>query len=143
MEESQGWVIIWGHGPLFVPPSALSAFPGPWPFTEGPRLPLHDHLAGDVGLTLSQEVSIPSERRGHGKLPEVDGLDHTTGLGTQCTVYSKCLVFDGLVGQNLAYLSTWECGLLACPRLGTTLDFIAGGWEGPRVPRIHCIWAGS
>ena len=78
MGESRGWVMIWGHGSVFVPSSALCAFPGPRPFTEGPRHALRDHLAGDVHLTLSQKVSSPSEMEPW-ELPGVGSLDHRVG----------------------------------------------------------------
>lgn len=71
MGQSRGWVTIWGRGPLFVPLSALSAFPGPWPFTDSPRQ--------EMWASHCSRKFIPSERWGHGQLPEVDGLDHTVG----------------------------------------------------------------
>lgn len=75
----------------------------------GPRPPMHDHLT-DVGLILS--LKCPSHHRdgGHGKLPDGGNLEDTGGPGTQCSAYSRCLAFDGCMGQNLASLCWPACG---------------------------------
>lgn len=62
---------------------------------------LHNQLAGDVGLTLSQIVSIPPDKWGPWEaLRHLQPGSHWEPC-TQCTAYSRRFAFDELVGQKL------------------------------------------